>query len=286
MSPAMDKPARIQALLDGGVTLPSLPTTVVRVMQMLDDPDISLQDVGKAIAQDPALAFKSLRLVNSAFYALRDKVNSVERGVVLLGIKVVRDLVITASVFDTLKGGETSLLRHAVACGTAGRILCKHAGAAITDAGEAFMYGLLHDVGKIIMQQNLAAEWSAISKKAGEGKYPAHVIEHRELGIDHADLGALLGTRWKLQENLVAAIGGHHDLTRCATPQQRRRAAFVGVSDWMCYQAGFPALNGAAAPDNPGMWEESGLDPEQVAPAVEVLANSQASIEEFISLTA
>src|SRR5262245_41004676 len=238
----MDKPARIESVLDGLVTLPSLPSTVMRVMQMLDDPDASLQDVGKAIAQDPSLSFKSLRLVNSAFYALRDKVNSVERGVVLLGIKVVRNLVLTASVFQTFKGGEASLLRHAVACGTAGRILSKHAGAspAITDPGEAFMYGLLHDVGKIIMHQNMNAEWTRIAKKASEGKYPSYVIERTEAGIDHAELGARLGTRWKLQEDLVAAIAGHHDLTRCATPQQRRRAAFVGVSDWLCYKAGFP----------------------------------------------
>ncbi len=282
----MDKSARIESILDNLVTLPSLPTTVVRIMQMLDDPNASLQDVGKAIAQDPSLSFKSLRLVNSAFYSLRDKVNSVERGVVLLGIKVVRNLILTASVFETFKGGEASLLRHAVACGTAGRILSNRAGAAISDPNEAFMYGLLHDVGKIIMQQNLPAEWERISAKVIEGKFPAHVIEHRELGVDHAELGALLGTRWKLQEDLVAAIGGHHDVTRCATPQQRRRAAFVAAGDWMCYQAGFPALNGAAIPDNPGMWEESGLDPDQVAAAVEVLSQSHESIDELIGIAA
>jgi len=282
----VDKPSRIESVLDGLVTLPSLPTTVTRIMQMLDDPDASLQDVGKAIAQDPSLSLKALRLVNSAFYALRDKVNSVERGVVLLGIKVVKNLVVTASVFETFKGGEASLLRHAVACGTAGRILSRIPGAAITDAGEAFMYGLLHDVGKIILQQNMPKEWARITAKAGEGKFPAHAIERHELGADHAEIGGLLGARWKLQDDLVAAIAGHHDLTRCATPQQRSKAAFVGVCDWMCYQAGFPALAGAAGSENPGMWEESRLDRGQVTVCVEELTKSQATIDDLIALAA
>ncbi len=282
----MDKPSNIETMLDGLVTLPSLPTTVARTMQMLDDPDASLQDIGKAIAQDPSLSFKSLRLVNSAFYALRDKVNSVERGVVLLGIKVVRNLVVTASVFETFKGGEASLLRHAVACGTAGRILSKSAGAAITDGNEAFMYGLLHDVGKIIIQQNLPKEWKQIVTHVGDGRFSAHEIEHRVLGTDHAQIGGLLGTKWKLQEDIVGAIAGHHDLSRCATPQQRRRAAFVGVCDWIAYQAGYPAIAGTAVSENPAIWQESNLDPEQMAPAIEELTASQSSIDEFISLAA
>ncbi len=280
----MEKSARIESMIDGLVTLPSLPSTVVRVMEMLDNPDVTLQEVGKVIAQDPSLSLKALRLVNSAFYSLRDKVNTVERGIVLLGVKVVRNLVVTASVFETLKGGETSLLRHAVACGTAGRILAKHAHSAITDPGEAFMYGLLHDIGKIILQQSQPKIWGRVTRAVAETSLSASAIEMREFGFDHAELGALLGTRWKLQEDLVAAIGGHHDLDRCATPQQRRRAAFVGISDWLCYQAGFPALEGGSTPDHPAMWEEADLSPDDLAPAIDELAKSQSAIEEFVHL--
>jgi HD-like signal output (HDOD) protein len=284
----MDKSERIESMLDGLITLPSLPSTVVRILGMLDNPDARLQDVGKIIAQDPSLSLKSLRLVNSAFFNLRDKVNSVERGIVLLGVKVVRNIVVTASVFETLKGGETSLLRHAVACGTAGRLLAKHTGAnsAITDPGEAFMYGLLHDIGKIVLQQSLPAEWGRVTSAVAQGKLSAHAIETHEIGVDHAELGALLGTRWKLQEDLVAAIGGHHDLSRCATPQQRRRAAFVGLSDWLCHRAGFPALEGAATPDHPAMWQEAALNPDPLAPVIDELANSQAEIDELVNLAA
>jgi len=280
----MEKSARVETVLNGLVTLPSLPGTVMKVMQLLDDPDSTLQDVGKIIAQDPSLSLKALRVVNSAFYALRDKVTSVERGVVLLGVKTVRNLVLTASVFETLKGGEASVLRHAVACGTAGRILSKHAGAPITDAGEAFMYGLLHDSGKIILQQSLPSGWELAVKKVSEGKFPAYVIEGRETGVNHAEIGGLLGERWKLQEDLVAAIACHHDLTRCATPQQRRRAAFVAVCDWTCYKAGFPAIAGGIGPDTPGMWEETGFDAEQMGPAIEELAASKDTIDEFMNI--
>lgn len=282
----MDNPSKIDSILDNVLTLPSLPTTVTRIMQMLDDPDASLQDVGKAIAQDPSLSLKSLRLVNSAFYALRDKVNSVERGVVLLGIKVVRNLVLTASVFETFKGGEASLLRHSVACATAGRILSRVPNAAMPDAGEAFMYGLLHDAGKIIIQQNLPKEWKQIVTNAGDGRTSPLEIERRVLGTDHAEIGGQLGVKWKLQDDLVAAIAAHHDLNRAGNPQQRRKAAFVGVCDWMTYQAGFPAIAGTSAPENPTLWEESGIDQDIAAEAATELQTSQATIDDFIKLAA
>jgi hypothetical protein len=112
------------------------------------------------------------------------------------------------------------------------------------------------------------------------------VIESREAGVDHAEIGGLLGKRWKLQEDLVAAIAGHHDLTRCATPQQRKRAAFVAIADWMCYQAGFPALAGGVAIETPGQWDESGIDPASLAPAVDELGNSKQTVDEFLSLAA
>ncbi len=280
----MEKSVRVEAVLDGLITLPSLPGTVIKVMQLLDDPDATLQDVGKVVAQDPSLALKALRVVNSAFYSLRDKVTSVERGIVLLGVKTVRNLVLTASVFETLKGGEASVLRHAVACGTAGRILSKTPGAPISDAGEAFMYGLLHDSGKIVLQQSLPKRWDVAAKKIAEGKQQACDIEKKEVGANHAQIGGLLGERWKLQEDLVAAIAGHHDLSLCATPQQRRRAAFVAVCDWVCYQAGFPALIGGLGPDTPGMWEHSGFEQDAMDFAIQELANSQATIDEFVNI--
>jgi putative nucleotidyltransferase with HDIG domain len=284
----MSKTSQIESILDELVTLPSLPSTLGRIMEMVNDPSVQLGELGKVIARDPSLSLKVLRLVNSAFFGLRDKVTSVERAVVLIGLKPVRNVVLTASVFETLKCGEETLLQHAVACATAGRLLAKHAGAAspFTDPEEAFMYGLLHDAGKIIMQSHLSAAWAKIAPKVSQGKFPAFIIEKKEIGVDHAELGALLAQRWKLQPELVSAIAGHHDLTRCETPAMRQRAAYISVCDWLSYQAGFPALAGAAVPETPGVWEETGFDAGQMAPLVEALAASAESISEMVGIAA
>ncbi len=279
--------AKIESILEDLVSLPSLPSTLVRINAMLDDPNSRLPDIGKAIAQDPSLSLKALRLVNSAFYGLREKANSVERAIILLGIKPTRNLILTASVFETLRCGEQQLIRHSLAAATGARLFAKHLGAKspFDGAEEAFMYGLLHDVGKIVMRQYLAKEWERVLPAVTNG-IRAHEAEAKEIGIDHAELGAILGQRWKLADDLVMAIKGHHNLARCETDTQRRRAACIAVTDWICYEAGYPAIAGAMAGLDETAWGVIGVTPESVAPLVEQLRESAGTVNELVSLAA
>jgi putative nucleotidyltransferase with HDIG domain len=283
----MSPSPHVERILDELVSLPSLPTTLGRITQMLDDPNARLADIGKVIARDPSLSLKALRLVNSAYYALRDKVNTVERAVILIGVKSVKNLVLTATVFETLKCGEEQLLRHSLAAATAARNLARSAGplSPFADPEEAFMYGLLHDVGKIVMRQYLPGEWKKIVPAITNG-IRAHEIERQHLGIDHAELGALLAHRWKLPDLLITSIGSHHHLERCSNDAQRSRASYLALTDWMCYEAGYPALQGAmcAIPDE--MWTTAGFQPEDLAHLVQELRDSSSVVEEMAALAA
>jgi putative nucleotidyltransferase with HDIG domain len=281
----MSPSAQVERILDELVSLPSLPITLGRVLHMLDDPESRLPDIGRVISHDPALSLKAMRLVNSAYYGLRDKATSVERAIIVLGIKSVRNLVLTATVFETLKCGEEQLVRHSLAAATAARILVKRAGprSPFDDPEEAFMYGLLHDVGKIVMRQYLPDEWARVVPAVTNG-IRAHETERRELGIDHAELGALLAHRWKLPENLIASIGGHHHLARCANDTQRARAAFLALADWMCYETGSPALAGAMCGTPDEMWETAGYQPADLAACLEDLAAAADTIEDMVTL--
>ncbi len=283
----MSPNAQVERILDELVSLPSLPSTLGRIIQMLDDPEARLADIGRVISRDPSLSLKALRLVNSAYYGLRDKVNTVERAVILIGVKSIRNLVLTATVFETLKCGEEQLLRHSLAAATGARLLAKNAGphSPFDDAEEAFMYGLLHDIGKIVMRQYLPAEWSRIVPPITNGIL-AHEIERKELGIDHAELGALLAHRWKLPELLITSIGSHHHLERCSNDTQRARAAYLALTDWMCYEAGFPALQGAMCSTADEMWATAGYQPEDLAELVQDLRDSSAVVEELAALAA
>ncbi len=150
----MGTTTKLDYLLEEVVTLPSLPSTVAQITSLINDPNANLQDIGKAISADTALALKTLRIVNSAFYGVREKVSTVENATVLLGMKVIKNLVFTAAVFDSLQFGEEGLLRHNVACGMAMKHLLASGlvqAEGLENADDGFIFGLLHDVGKIIL---------------------------------------------------------------------------------------------------------------------------------------
>ncbi len=285
----MGDSSKLDQLLEEVVTLPSLPSTVAHITQLLGDPEATLQDVGKAIATDTALALKTLRLVNSAYYGVRDKVNTVEHATVLLGMKVIKNLVFTAAVFDTLQFGEEDLLRHNVASG----IAMKHLLASglvqadgIESADEGFIFGLMHDVGKIVMQHFMKEDARAVMAACTERQLSATEAESEVIGVDHAEIGARLAQQWKLREDLVDAIGGHHDLGMCLDTANRKNAAILSVADYITYQAGMPAHENVQVKIDDGMWEETGLNAEAVAPVIEKVIESAADVDELVNLAA
>ncbi|MEK7792941.1 MAG: HDOD domain-containing protein [Candidatus Hydrogenedentota bacterium] len=285
----MGQVQNIEELLDGVVTLPSLPATVLQISDLVNNPDCPLSEVGKAIAADPSISLKALRLVNSAYYGLREKITSVEHSVVLLGGKVVKNLVFTAAVFDTLKGGEELLLKHNVACGVAMRTLIT-SGAAINvqpiEPDEAFVHGLLHDVGKIILKQYMPEEYERVEAACKEGGSPLYKVEREIIGVDHAELGMMIAKRWKLTELLANSIGGHHDLDRCTNAGYQGMAGLLAVADYLCYAAGYPANTFVKPTLNSKVWQVTGLTAESLEPALAKFFEATGDVEELVSLAA
>jgi putative nucleotidyltransferase with HDIG domain len=235
----------VEALLDEVVTLPSLPQNISHITRLINSPDTALADLGRAIAVDPAFALKTLRLANSASYGTRQSVTSVDLAVAMLGIKVIRNLVFTAVVGETLRGADT-LLRHSVGCGLAMRILAEWQGSASTlEPDEAFTYGLLHDIGKVVFETYAPAEGAAALRLSQEKGVSLNEAEQAVLGMDHAELGAMLAARWRLPERLSEAIAGHHTIGACKDPIVRRIAATMAVADAICSYGGLPAGNQA-----------------------------------------
>lgn len=285
----MDKTVDIDCLLEEVVTLPSLPTTVAHVTQLVNDPDGSLGDIGKAISADPALALKALRLVNSAFHGVKEKVTSVEQAVTLLGMKVIKNLVLTAAVFDSIKSGEETLLRHSVSCGIVMRILAESGAAQkvkFQHPEEAFTCGLLHDIGKIIIQEFMPDEYEQVVKTCANGKTTWASAEKSVIGVDHAEIGARLAQSWKLTEELTSAIAGHHDLSKCINPEFKGIAALVAVADYICYASGLPGKEGVGAEIQPEIWEATGLSSASILGVMEKFFAATGDIDELMSLAA
>ena len=279
----------IDYILEEVITLPSLPGTVAHITRLVNDPDCPLSQVAHAISADPSIALKSLRLVNSAYYGLREKVNSVEHAVVLLGMKVIKNLVFTATVFDTLQSEEETLMRHSIACGVVMRILVGSGqvqDCAIEDADEAFVFGLLHDVGKIIISQFMPDEYAQVSETAAERQIPSFEAEREVLGFDHAEMGGHLARKWKLTEALITAIEGHHDLTHCSNSDYRGAAALLSIADYISNAAGFRGKDAVSPPVAADAWEITGLTSESIGVILDKFFKSTGDIEELLKLAA
>jgi putative nucleotidyltransferase with HDIG domain len=278
----------IDTLLDEVITLPSLPNTVAHIMRLVSDPQCSLSAVARVISGDPPLAIKTLRLVNAAYYGLRQKVSTIEHAVVLLGIKVIKNLAFTATVFDIMKGSVDAFFRHSIAAGLAMRALSE-AGCgktAIQSPEEAFVCGLLHDIGKAFLNEFLPKESAKVAQVCAKANMPWYLAEREIMGVDHAQIGARLAQKWKLPDILMHAVAGHHDLKQCKDPDAKQAAALVATADFICCSCGIIAYAGGAMPVPEEVWTASQLSSEVVPAVVGGFVQALPSMSELMSMQA
>ena len=191
------------------VALPTLPLVASRLLEAIANPATSSEEVARIVSLDPALTARTLKLANSDFYGFPRKVGSVDLAVVVLGANTVRDLVLSAAVFQTLGQADLNgLWNHCMATGVAARTLAARTGYRL--AGEAYAAGVLHDIGKVAVRQSFPNRFEGIVALAREQKLSIAEAERGVLGSDHAEVGGWLAERWGLPADLVEAIALHH----------------------------------------------------------------------------
>lgn len=282
----MNDSGDIDYLLDELVTLPSMPGTLVRVTQLLEDPSYDVHEVAKVISADPGITLKTLRLANSAYYGLRQPVATVDHAMVLLGERVIRNLVLTATAFDALQQGAARFVRHSVSCAVCMRAMRAVRAPSVTiQPEEAFVYGLIHDIGKVILEQFLPEEYGAVERMALEEGVPVFQAERDVIGLDHARAGARLAEKWKLPPVLAGAIAGHHDLSRCsADTDERNLAAWLAVADYISIMSGFGAEPGESVPPDPEVWGAAGFTSADMPEILESFFEAAPGIGELLGM--
>ncbi|HOX06126.1 MAG TPA: HDOD domain-containing protein [Planctomycetota bacterium] len=213
--------------------LPTLPTVVARISQLIDDPGASAGDINDIISRDLALSAKILRLVNSAFYGFPRRISSMTHAVVILGFTTVRNIALSAYVFDAfdtskLPFGHRNFWMHSVGTAVGADVLAMRAGLPSND--DAFVSGLLHDIGKLVMYQHAQAEFAKVLTRASRDDSTFLEAEGAAISFGHAEAGALLLENWKLPERLVAGLRFHHD-PAAAPDEHRPIAAVVHLAD-------------------------------------------------------
>jgi HD-like signal output (HDOD) protein len=208
----------LKAKLGEKVNVPSLPRVVVEVQHLMADPDVGMSEIGRKIALDPPLTAKLLRTANSAYYALKVPVVSVEHAAALLGLHAIRDLVMQISLMDKFSriGRGTGfdlhdLWRHSILTGQVASLFPRSDRWKI-GKDELYLCGLLHDIGQFAMLDSLGEEFVAVYQRARDEGRSQERVEQEVFGFTHTEVGALIALRWNLPESTARCVRYHHDL--------------------------------------------------------------------------
>ncbi|KAB7628214.1 HDOD domain-containing protein [Alkalilimnicola sp. S0819] len=198
--------------------LVSLPRAYHRITEMLDDPRYGAADIGKVIAHEPALTARLLRVVNSAYYGLPSKVNTIPMAITILGTRALNDMILAtevASSFAKLKSDLVDMAdfwHHSIYCGIMARLLSKRL--KIGEPDQLFVAGLLHDIGKLVIYRYAPEQAEQIMARFAEGPLQMYQVEREVLGYDHADVGRALVKNWRLADLYQDTTGLHHEPQR------------------------------------------------------------------------
>jgi len=199
--------------------LPTLPAVAGALGRRLASPDVSAAEIANLLGHDQALTARVLRLANSAFYASREPVRSPQQAVVLLGLSTVRAITLKASVFTAFPIAEARpFWLHSLGTACAARAIARLTG--LSPADDAFVMGLLHDIGKLALAEHLPDAYNLVRARVARDGGLIRDAEVAELACDHAAVGSFLCAHWSLPIEFRTAIAGHHDLDRADGPHQ------------------------------------------------------------------
>lgn len=250
--------------------LPTLPAAASEIVARMQDDALTTEMLGEIIARDPALTAKVLRVANSSFYGLSRHVDSLEKAVMVLGFSAIKNLALSVTVvtFFTCKQPHLfdfqGLWRHSLGCGLAAKEFLRPSGKALAD--QAFLCGILHDIGKIVMFQDRPLEMSELLRLMAKSQEPQSHVEERLLGFSHAEVGALLAEKWNFPEEYSVAIRHHHDpFCLAADAPGAILATAVHVANKIAKVTGFgESTDPKMEFIPPSVWEHLGIPPQKL----------------------
>lgn len=217
----------------------TLPEVTTRIIAIVDDPRSTARDLHNIIKNDPALASRILKVVNSAFYGLPGQVSEIDRAIVLLGLSAVKNIAISASISRLFTAERISdrftardIWKHSVAVAVATRQICCYTGKR-PFAEEAFLAGLIHDLGLLVARQAYPDGLAEVIRECAKGGRSCGELEQEILGADHQALGAALAAKWKFPRALQTVLGYHHKVDTLSA-EHRLLPVMVYIADTLC----------------------------------------------------
>jgi len=231
----------MQKLLNNIESLPSIPETLLEILKVLDDPNSGAMDLAEVVRLDAPLMAKVLRLANSPYYSQRSDLVDINRCVAVLGYRTVRQVAICITVASTVISAVSKsrgnldyreLWKHSVVTGA----IAKHLAAMVgyPDPEEVFTGGLLHDMGKFVLELHSPQQYDQVVSARAQSGLSLIVEEENIFGFNHADIGEAFGKSWRFPELLVACFGKHHETVVGKSVNRKDHAvALVSLADYL-----------------------------------------------------
>jgi len=234
---------RIQSIIQNVEQLPSLPDVVSKIINMVNDPDVSFKHVADEIAKDQAITANILKLCNSAYFSKGKEISSIDRAIVILGLKEVKDIVVIATTksvlnkvivgYDLARG---ELWKHGVAVAMLAKKIATECNQK-TIADIAFTGGIIHDVGKTVLALFVQSTFKDILNTVTEKSITFQEAEKVVMGFDHQQIGEKVAIKWKFPKVLQSIVRYHHEPMN-APDDHKMIVSIVHIANTLCLMAG------------------------------------------------
>jgi HD-like signal output (HDOD) protein len=256
--------------------LPSLPSIVTRLVEVVNSPDSSANDAAQLIEKDPALTSKMLRLANSAFYGIPRSISSISSAVVILGFNTIRSIALSATIMKIFAADGKKMpfdcnrfWRHSIVCAMTAKNIAQHYIATMNlDPEAAFCAGILHDIGKLIFMLYLPVEYAKTLEYSSTHHVAVIDAENEILGMSHAQIGSIIADKWALPLDLEYGLVFHHAPERADRVQEL--VTVVHLADVLCHTADLST------------WQDEGA-PHEWAGARELLKIRENDFQQFVN---
>jgi len=234
---ATENSEQLQQIIMTTRDLPAMPQVASKVLELSSDPNTSALQLQQVISDDQAMTGRILKIANSAMYSCSRKIKTLTEAIVMLGFNSIRSLVVTSAARNLYNTNKTKtglkerlLWEHSIGAAFAARLLACERSPSLAE--EAFLAGLMHDIGKLVLNLRVPEQFDEIVQIVYNENRPFHLTELEILGYDHAQVGAMLINKWKLSDSLEFVILNHHN--PAALTAENPLSLYLDLANQLC----------------------------------------------------